>query len=289
MKELRLSLWESRIDQSLILYGFPEFLEVLDQYIYPLSRLNQSARRKIISVFIEHNCMDELKKVMKKMDPLCESVDGKMLTLYEEPEAWTEEKFQEFLKASPNKMLLEKTMELLWEKERDKEFPEEVFRILSWLIVYDSYLSADEILCYHSKEKFGRGKKYEKLVNCFEKIQEKAEKEPSMYALASYVMNKPWTEKEADTFRLQKEGEWEKNSDRIFQKAVMPYEHLTDENKADFAKLFRIYRLDPFHERQLQNQYADWLEKRFCETEMDGEEVAAYLKELWEELSLIHI
>lgn len=285
VKELRLSLWESRIDQSLILYGFPEFLEVLDQYIYPLSRLNQSARRKIISVFIEHNCMDELKKVMKKMDPLCESVDGKMLTLYEEPEAWTEEKFQEFLKASPNKMLLEKTMELLWEKERDKEFPEEVFRILSWLIVYDSYLSADEILCYHSKEKFGRGKKYEKLVNCFEKIQEKAEKEPSMYALASYVMNKPWTEKEADTFRLQKEGEWEKNSDRIFQKAVMPYEHLTDENKADFVKLFRIYRLDPFHERQLQNQYADWQEKRFCETEMDGEEVAAYLKELWEEMA----
>lgn len=285
VKGLKTSLAESRIDQSLILYGFTEFLEVLDQYIFPLGGLNQFARRKIISVFIEHNRMDELKKIMKKLDPACETVDGKMLTLYEHPETWTEEKFQEFLKESPNKMLMEKTIELLWEKERDKEFPKKVFRILSWVLVYDSYLSVDEILCYHSKEKFGRGKKYEKLLNCCENVMKMAQEEPSMYALASYVMNMPWTERDANADGLWKYGQWEKLSDDFFQHSTAPYEHLTAETAADFVKLFRIYRLDPFHERQLQDRYADWQEERFSKEKMDAGETAAHLKRLWEEMA----
>lgn len=262
------------------MYGFPRLLQLMQQYLLRDAAMPQNLRTMAVSVFVDTDSMKELAGIISSFVPDPDANERRLVELVNAPETWTEEKFFALRGNNVSEKLLQKCLVLLWEKyPTDSLLPEQFLRILSWVAEYDGFICMDELMRYQYTSGYNKTAKQTMLVESFGNVCAMAEREPSLYALASYIVNHVVPE-------IGKAGEtalagWESYSGGFYGRVLERYPELTEENALAFTGVFRYFRLDTLHFQSLQDRYADWYISRIPAEGYSPENLAVILTKLF--------
>lgn len=267
------------------MYGFPRLLKLMQQYLLRDNPMPQNLRTMAVSAFLDTDSMEELAEIIAEFVPDPNANERRLVELVNDPDTWTEERFFALLGNNVSEKLLQKCLVLLWEKHpTDSAMPAQFLRILSWAVEYDGFICMDELMRYQYTSGYNKVTKQGMLLESFAAVCAMAWKEPSLYALASYVVNHvlPDVPKNQISQEAQQALEsWEDESARFFARTAGDYPELTEENAAAFVRVFRHFRLDTLHFQALQDRYADWYTAHVLPGSDSPEDLAVILTRLF--------
>ena len=267
------------------MYGFPRLLQLMQQYLLQDNPMPQNLRTMAVSAFVDTDSMEELAGIIASFVPEPDANERRLVELVNALDSWTEEKFFALLGNNVSEKLLQKSLVLLWEKHpTDAALPEQFLRILSWVVEYDGFICMDELMRYQYTSGYNKITKQIMLLESFGVVWDMLQREPSLYALASYVVNHVLPEVPKNQISQEAEkalAQWEDGSVRFYARINGDHPELTEENASAFVKTFRYFRLDPLHFQALQDRYADWCVPRMLPDRDSPEDLAVTLTKLF--------
>lgn len=260
------------------LYLIKDFLMAINQYVYPLKELPKLLKTSIASVFVDVGEIETYLVIVNLCDPESEAVDRKLITLYYHFDECTEQQIKELLDENVSIQLLQKIVSLIWERYSGAEvLPEKMIQVLSWICLYDTSTSVDEIIRYHLLNKqFHKKQKTVQLVNSFEKTCLMAEENVAMHVMASYIRYIVCEGSSADKYVeacSEIKSQWQDYATRLVRALTIRYGEINSNNENDYLKLIRAFRLDIPNQIRLQNLFSSWYLKKFRENELHIEEL----------------
>ena len=271
-----------RIEDAYKLYSFEELLRAVDQYIMNLQEFPQNIRTHIFAAYLDTDNLGELEKVLKVIDPENVSIERKLLNIYKDYEACTEQDIEWLLSQNVSLQLLQKTYSIIWETYATQEMlPIHFLEMLNWIALYHDYTSINEVLRFHILDnKFTKYEKQLQLMASFDRVRRAAESKPEMYLLASYIAYIATDRNEESAIVIQ--DRWPAISDSLFENSLLQEENIAGKGDTAATKYFRILSLDTEKYLIAQNKYADWFSEKCVTSECTTDEVRELLKELSE-------
>ncbi len=250
-------------------YYFTELLRVIFKYAQYI-KVPSNVITNIVSTYVDCNGMEELKIVMPLVDPGRTAVERRLLALYFQPELWQESDSVGLLNTNASIQLFQKIVACVWEKYVEEEvLPEYFLKLLSWICIYDSHCSLDEVIRYHFRADFTKLQKQQQLLRSYKLVCSMTEAVPQMYALASYIMNVTLydiSENKIPPETQEDLAKREEFSDSFYQKVRLELGEITAQNESDFTQLLLLFKFDHQHWAKLQADYANW----FCKERLPG-------------------
>lgn len=259
------------------LYSIKKFFVAIDKYVCPLNELPRLLKTSIASVFVDVGQMEQYNEMIELLESTSMSVDRKLVSLYFDFEACTEQQIKDLLNENVSIQLLQKVISLVWERYCDLEvLPENMIRVLAWICMNDASTSVDEILRYHLvNKKFYKLQKIVQLMNSFEKICVMVDEDASIHVIASYIRFVICEDVYVDTFPercLDIKAQWQVYTSKLYDAIIVRLGEVNCENENEYLKLFRVFRLDLPNQIKLQNTYSSWYIKEFRDKKNDVKE-----------------
>lgn len=287
VKDMKHSNSRSRMSDEANLYSFHHILRIIHNHIMDLTILPQNIRTNIVSVFMEYDKLNELKKIISLWDKEAVSIDWRLIDLYSNPDEWDEDNFIQLLNDGINKQLLQRCLAFMWRNACSGNIIKRSYlRILSWVIIHDGFTSIEEIIRYPSGKEINKIDKQNMLINSYKTICDNLDTDINMYILVSYIIFF-LQDKESSNELSVKEREllddWSIFSNSFYTKITTSLGNITFENEKEYISLFAIFKLDIPHYSKLQAYYAEWFIKSCDFKDMTIDKMDCILDNLYSE------
>lgn len=285
VKDLKQSSSGPRLTNDLRLCSFSNVLKVVNNYLMDVSTLPQNIRINVVSSFVEYGELDYAREVINLWDPCHNSVEWRTIDLYFNIDSVNEHQILSLISDGVNLQLLQKCVSILWSKYSNESIlPKKFIALLSYIIIYDSPTSIDEIVRYPSSKELNRVDKMKMLVDSYGAICEYSIDDNSMYVLASYIVQlvQPVLNSEAiSDYSKERLSGWLTYSENFYTDMISKNGILSEKTESSFIRLFSLFQVDKSHYFQLQKTYADWYNEKHSETRLTTDELKSNLESLY--------